>query len=67
MKFPRFPRKKTSEEVCETDEMVLAQARELAAHRLEQYIADRRTSPATTDGLRSIRKSTTSITRLPWW
>ena len=67
MKFPRFPRKKTSEEVSESDEMVLAQARELAAHRLEQYIADRRISPATTDALWSIKKSVNSLTRLRWW
>jgi hypothetical protein len=45
------------------DEKTLAEARELAALRLEQYFADRRTSPPE----KSLKKSVNPITRLRWW
>lgn len=44
------------------DEKVLAEASDLAARRLEQYIADRRDLPVTKDG--SIKSV---LTRLRWW
>jgi hypothetical protein len=45
------------------DEKVLAEASDLAARRLEQYIADRRNlPPVTTD---APKKS--ALTRLRWW
>jgi len=49
------------------DEKTLAEARELAAQRLEQYIADRLTSPRTKDTLGPVKKSVNAITRLRWW
>ena len=49
------------------DDKTLAEARELAAQRLEQYIADRQTSPPTKDTLGPVKKSVSAITRLRWW
>ena len=49
------------------DEKTLAEARELAAHRLEQYIADRRTSPPAKNTLGPVKKTVSAITRLRWW
>jgi hypothetical protein len=40
----------------------LAEARELAAQRLERYLADRRDSPPM-----PLKKSVSVITRLRWW
>jgi hypothetical protein len=44
------------------DEKVLAEARELAAQRLEQYVAARQDPPE-----KSVKKSVSVITRLRWW
>jgi hypothetical protein len=52
-------RKKLSKQ----DEKVLVEASDLAAQRLEQYIADRRNSPPVT---RDAPKKPV-LTRLRWW
>jgi hypothetical protein len=44
------------------DEKVLAEARELAAQRLEQYLAARQDPPP-----KSLKQSISVITRLRWW
>ena len=62
MKLFRKRIKKTTQ-----DEKTLAEARELAANRLEQYMADRRTAPPTKDSLGPVKKSVSAITRLRWW
>jgi len=49
------------------DEKTLAEARELAAKRLEQYIADRQNSLPAKDTLGPVKKSVSAITRLRWW
>jgi hypothetical protein len=49
------------------DEKTFAEARELATHRLEQYIAERHIASAAKDLLGPAKKSANPLTRLRWW